>query len=196
MANKSKKTNAKNKNLIIGICAAVAIVVVIIIAVVIIKNSSGISDSYFVSDGSKYVMTIDSSDLEIEEDSEEAAFAPIKSHIVYTYSGDTITSLKTYYEYKDNDSAKAALDYMKEGMGEEDGQIEVNGKYIVITAPEEQYKDLTAADVKEQIDFMNSLQNMDLDDLEDDTEDYSEESDGTTTTTTTVETTTVEETTE
>lgn len=163
MANKSK-TNQKNKNLIIGICAALAVVVVIVVAVVLIANNTGINDSYFVSDGSKYVLTIDNSDSDTTEDD---AYTPLKTHIVYTYSGDAITSLKTYYEYKDADAAKAAFDYMSQETDEEVGKIELNGKYVVITSPEDQYKDLTANDVKEQIDFMNSLQDMDFDEYED-----------------------------
>ena len=151
------KTSAKaedKKPLIISICAAiVAIVVIIVVAIVI--NNKGLDDSYFVSDNSKYVLTIDTdSDTDEGEDGEN--YAPKKIHLVYTYSGDTVTSLKSYYEYPNADKAKAAFDYMKENNTDEEelAKYELNNKYIIYTSPEESYKDLKASDVEQQIKLM------------------------------------------
>ena len=159
MAGKSKKKN-NNKNLIIGICVAVVVVVAIVLAVVFAVRGGGISDSYFVSDGSKYVLTVESDDLTFDED--EEAYAPIRTHMVYEYSGDEITGLKSYYEYADANAAKAAYDQMV-AAGEELKGAEINGKYIVVTAEAEDYEGMTASDVKQQIEFMEMLKNMNLD---------------------------------
>ena len=168
MANKSKKAQKTNKNLIIGICAAVAAVVVIVVAVVLLNKGSTIDDSYFVSDGTKYVLTVDLSDSTTDTEDEDENYAPEKMHSVYTYEGDTVTGLKTYYEYSDAASAKAAYDAMlaeiSDGNESELGSIEVTGKYLVIIADAEDYADMTVSDVKEQIEFMEMLQNMNLDD--------------------------------
>lgn len=161
MANKSNKDN---KNLIIGICCAIAaIVVVIVIAVALATRGATLNDDYFVSDGTKYVLTI-----EAEESDEEDEYAPLKTHLVYTYDGDTVTGMKTYYVYADNASAKKSFDALKAELeGEEEASsIELSGKYIIITSDEESYKDLTASDVKQQIEFMETLKNMDTSDLE------------------------------
>lgn len=163
-ATKATKTKTKkdNKGTLVGICVGcIALVVVIVLAVVLATKNQGINDSYFVSDDTKYVITIDSDEV----DGEEEAYTPIKTHIVYTYEGDKVTGLKSYYEYKDASAAKTALEAMK-ATGEDLGDIALDGKYIVMTASEEDYKDLTTSDVKQQIEFMESLKNMNLDEVE------------------------------
>ena len=159
MANKAKKNN---KNLIIGICAAVVVVVVIIVAIVLAGSGNKLNDQFFVSDNTKYVLTMDAEDMGM--DGEE--YSPSKVHIVYFYSGDEVTDLKSYYEYADEASAKSAFEAFKE-LGDDESNYTVEGKYIILTADKEEYEDLTASDVKQQIEFMNSLEDMDLEDTDD-----------------------------
>ena len=169
MATKAKKNN--NKNIIIGVCVAAVVVVAIVLVIVFAVRGvgGGLNDSYFVSDDTKYVLTVESDDIS-EENSEE--YIPVKTHMVYTYSGDEITGLKIYQEYADAETAKAAFDEMK-NAGEGTGDAELNGKYVVMTASSEDYEGMTASDVKNQIEFMEMLKNMDTngtDDEEDDGE--------------------------
>ncbi len=157
MANKKKD----NKNVIIGSICAVVVVVVIVIVAVVLATSGGnrLGDDYFKSDGQKYVLTIETDQTTIEDT--EEAYVPVKTHLVYAYSGDAITGLKMYYEYADEATAKKALEEMKASAGDEEiGEVATEGKYVIITAPEDQYKNLTAADVKAQIEFMEQLKNM------------------------------------
>lgn len=161
MVNKAKKDN---KNLIIGICAAVVVVIVVVVAIILATRggSAQLNDSYFVSDDTKYVLT-----LETENSEEE--YTPVKTHMAYFYSGDDVTDMKVYYEFTDEAAAKAALDYYKESMeGEDYKDIALNGKYIVVASNESAYEDLTANDVKQQIEFMEMLKNMDLSNQTDD----------------------------
>ena len=174
-AKKSKKNNKKdNKNLIACVCAAVAAVVIIVITIIAINANKGLSDAYFVSDDSKYVLTLDMSgaDGESTDADEEEQYTPNKIHYVYTYSGDEITGLKYYYEYDDNGTAKSASEYIIEQQGDDNSlsDIHADGKYVVATASEELYKDYTASDIKKQIDFYESLQNMNLGDDETESE--------------------------
>ena len=157
----AKETKKNNKNMIIGICCAVVVVIVVIVACVLATSGNKLDDSYFVSDGSKYVITMESDDLEVDEG--EEAYVPAKTHVVYTYSGDEITGMKTYAEYADADLAQKAFDAMV-AAGEDMEGIVVDGKYIVKTNPAEDYQDMTASDVKSYIDMMESLKNMDLTD--------------------------------
>lgn len=168
MAEKATKSKKDNKNLIVGCLAALAVVIVIIITVVLVTNNSGLNDNYFVSDDTKYVIT-----YEADESDEEDEYSPIKTHVVYTYKDDTITGMKTYYAYANEATAKTAYDTLKGIIDDDDeiSSIELNGKYIVITASEDSYKDLTASDVKEQIEFMESLKNLDFDDSDEEVED-------------------------
>ena len=166
MAEKAKKDN---KNLIIGICAGVLVIAVIIVAIIFAtKGTTNLSDAYFVSDDTKYVLTVDGS--EIEED-EESAFTPVKTHVVYYYSGDTITGMTTYMEFADEATAKTALEAYK-SIDDQTGvkNISANGKYVVVEMTEDQYADITASDVKQQIEFMEMLKGMDLSDIEESTE--------------------------
>ena len=167
MATKKEKNN---QGLIIGICAAVVIIVIIIIAIVLATTNRGVSDSYFVSDGSKYVLTVESEDI----DEDETSISPVKIHSVYNYSGDAITGLKTYYEFKDAASAKTAYDTITDEEKAEFKEVYLDGKYIVFVSNEDDYADITASEVKQNIDFINSLKDMDLSDVEtvdeDDTE--------------------------
>ena len=159
MAEKAKKDN---KNLIIGICAAVVVVVAIIIAVVFAtKGTVKIDDSYFVSDGTKYVLTVEGGYLDSgDEDIAQA----VKTPMVYTYSGDTITGATLYQEYTDEATAKSVYDALKAQDPDEVAGVSVNGKYLVAEMPKEEYEDMTASDVKEQIEFMEMFNNMNLDD--------------------------------
>ena len=173
MANKktSKAKKRSNKNLIIGICATVTVVIAVIIAIVVVNLNSGISESYFVSDDTKYVLTLDAGQLSFDD--EEQEINPVKAHFVYNYSGDEITGLTAYYEFADAETAKKALvlytqelKEAEEGDENEEGDTagykdaSVNGKYLVLTANESQYKDITVSDVKQQIEFMEMLKQM------------------------------------
>ena len=89
MANSQKN----NKKLIIGICSIVAVVAIIAVIVIIITMRGGfgpaINDNYFVTDNSKYVITLDEKQTDEDINAE-------KTHIVYNYSGNNITSVKYY----------------------------------------------------------------------------------------------------
>lgn len=147
------KNEKNNKNLIVGICSALAVLaVVIVVVVLVINNGNRLDDSYFKSDDAKYVLTIDSDMLEAEEGEE---YVPVKIHYVYTYSGDKITGLKSYYEYADANTAKAAFEQLK--SRDDSAVMEVNGKYVVMTAPESEYENDTATDVKQRIELIDMI---------------------------------------
>ena len=161
MAKKAKKKD--NKNLIIGICVAVVAVVAIVVAAVIAANGvKKLDDSYFVSDDTKYVLTMESGDYATEEDEN----TPSKTHVVYTYSGDEITGMTTYAEYTDEATAKSAYDIYKDSDQEGIKNLTLNGKYIIAEMSEDYYANITASEVKSQIEFMEMLKNMDTSDYE------------------------------
>lgn len=159
-------TEAKNnKNLIIGICGAVvAIAIIVVVAVFVLKNKKPtLNDDYFKSDGSKLVISMDA-----DASQENAA---VKQHQVYTYSGETITGLKSYLEFETADAAKAAYDsYKNTGEDGSISKVELDGKYIVMTIAEEQYKELTTTAVKGYIELFESIKNAALEETSGDTE--------------------------
>lgn len=151
MAETAKKTN---KNLIIGICAAIAVVIVVVVAVILIPKGAGpIDDSYFVSDSSKYVLNLDQDYLNEDEE-----YSPLESHMVYFYSGEKITGLTIYYEYADATTAKAAYDTLEAADAfSAFKSVTLDGKYVVFVTNPSDYEELTASDVKSQIEFVELL---------------------------------------
>ena len=149
MAEKAKKNN---KNLIIGIFTGVLVIAVVIVAVIFATRST-LNDSYFVSAGSKYVLTVDRDMLETENKEN----SPVKTHVVYYYSGDAITGVTTYMEFADDATAKAALDLYKNADQTGIKSLKTNGKYLVVEMTEDQYKDITTSYVKQQVDFIEMM---------------------------------------
>ena len=156
MANSQKN----NKKLIIGICSIVAVVAIIAVIVIIITMRGGfgpaINDNYFVTDNSKYVITLDEKQTDEDINAE-------KTHIVYNYSGNNITSVKYYYEFTDDATAKNSYNSIKDSIGELYKSIELNGKYIILTLNEADFEGMTTDDVKQQIEFMDLLDDMNFD---------------------------------
>lgn len=158
---KTKPNNKTNKNLIIGICAAVVVITVIAVAVFFATRSTKIDDSYFVSDGTKYVVPMDGNDFVTDE----VKNIPTKAYAVYTYSGDTITGAFTYAEFANESTAKTALEEYKNTDQDGVKNISTNGKYVVIEMDESSYEGMTASELKTYIDFMNGT--LELDGYED-----------------------------
>lgn len=162
MAEEAKKKK-NNKNLIIGICAGVLVIAVIVVAIIFAtKGTTNLNDAYFVSDDTKYVLTVNSDEL----DEEKTEVTPIKTHLVYYYSGDAITGMITYMEFADEATAKSAIEAYKSIDQTGVKNIYTNGKYIVVEMTEDQYADITASDVKQQIEFMEMVKGMDPSEIE------------------------------
>ncbi|MBQ1373301.1 hypothetical protein IIY66_00650 [Candidatus Saccharibacteria bacterium] len=152
MAQKAKAKPTNNKNLIISACIAVVVVAVVAVAIFFATRGPQLNDSYFVSDGSKYVVAMDSEDFA----SDGITNAPVKAYAVYTYSGDKITGMITYAEFANEATAKAALEEYKKVSLDGVKSISTNGKYVVIEMSDDQYSDMTASELKAYIDFINN----------------------------------------
>lgn len=137
MAEKAKKSN---KNLIIGICAAVVAVVVIVVAAILATRggTAKIDDSYFVTDDTKYVVTM-------EGDEEEGSAT--KVYYVFNHSGDKITGAAMYAKFENEDAAKAAFEEYK-AENEDTTNVSVNGKYFIIKSEANEFEDYTLEDIK------------------------------------------------
>ena len=176
MANKSKRGGNKNK--IIGICCGIGVVVLLVVAIVAaVMANTGYNDAYFVSDDTKYVLTIDNTEeAEAEEDAD--AIVPTKIHYVYYYSGDDITDVKLFAEFADADTAQRAYDeLMNSGEDIESSykSVETDGKYLIQTFVESAYGDMTAADAKAQVELMNNINEAGDDEDAEGTEETTEE---------------------
>ena len=158
MAEKAKTTKQNKKTgLIIGICAAIIVVIAIIIAVVVlaVNNNNKYSDSFFVSDGTKYVINFEADDLIEDED----GMKPDKVHVVYYYSGDSVTGITTYYQYANEETAEKAFTKFKSENQDYFEDIKLDGTFMITKSLKADYENFTASDVKQQIEFMESAKN-------------------------------------
>lgn len=161
-----------NNNQILMACGAVAIVVVVIVAIILATIGNREPDAaFFNSDETKYVINIDN-----YNDDGAAEYSPIKTHMVYYYSGDDVTDVKVYYEFEDQDKAKKAFEASKKaGEYNNTEKTEVIGKFVVITNKPSTFTNLKASYIKQQIEIMESLESETPDDegtviIEEDTE--------------------------
>lgn len=148
------------KGLIIGsVIAGIAAVVAITVGVILTTQQNipaVIDESYFVSDNSKYVITVDD-DTSTDDDS---AYGAVKTHMVFFYSGDTITGLTFYYEFADDSVAASVYEEAKQSSEVDNlDKISLHGKYIAAIADESEYADTTVAEVKQMVELMNTLNN-------------------------------------
>lgn len=135
-------------------------------------NDSNIDDSYFVSDDTKYVLTIDGDFFDGEEGDAPSA---VKMYVVFGYSGDTITSAILYQEYDSEAVAQIAYNYYKtQDMYDEVENVYVDGRYLVAEMPREYYEDMSVDEIKEQIELMEALDAEDMEDYESLFESYGE----------------------
>ena len=133
---KSKRNNAKNNNLMMWVFVVLFLLIVISIAVILTLNNANpnLNDDFFVSDGSKYVVAAD-----IDNYGDDRIVA---AYDVYYHNNGTITGHEAYYEFVDEEMAQVALPSYQANKDEEVDKIELNGKYIVLTATPKQYEGL------------------------------------------------------
>ena len=153
METKRKHKLKFNKEQIIQIGLIFGLLLFVAGATVLILNifrHPEINDEYFVSDDTKSVISMDVGD------STTASGDLVKTFFVYTYDGDNVSGLKTYFEYTDEESAKKAYELRKD-QPEFKGAV-VEGKYIVVTADSDQFKGLTADDIRQQTEAIEQYQ--------------------------------------
>jgi len=163
MAEESSKATPKSNKKTVIICIAAAVVVVAAVVTAILLSRNKLDDNYFVSDGSKYVLTLD----------DEEFYGSKRTHTVVLYQGDQITEMKKYLEFESAEKAKSVFDELVAEGEAEGGKID--GKYIIYTADPEEYSDMTASEFKQIIDFYTMLKGLNIDDLSSDDEDDEED---------------------
>lgn len=148
IANADTKTLQKILNVlgVITVCLLVAIIAVLAIQKL---QPEPLDEDYFVSDDTKSVIGMSASGATSDP-------THVQTFVVYTYEGDKVTGLKTYFEYTDEAAAAAAIEARKSQPEFENAEL--NGKYIVVTAKPESYEGLTASDVKQQEEAIRKFQ--------------------------------------
>ena len=144
--NKSKLGTNKYAYPILIIAGTVVIAVVIVLALISFRKPT-LNEEYFTSDDTKSVITMSSDD---------STTTNHQTHFVYEYDGDKVVGLKTYFEYQDAETAKAAYESSKNLP--EFKNSELNGNYIIVTADPSQFEGLTADDVRQQEEAIKQFQ--------------------------------------
>lgn len=147
---KLTKLRSTHRNLPIITASVLATVIIAIIFTVTLLSHSTLDEDFFVSDDTKTTISL------TPDDSKSNSSPLVGTRLVYTYDGDNVSGLKTYFEYPDEETAKTTFESVKD-QPEFQGAV-TEGKYIVVTADESQYKGLTAFDVKQQADALKSFE--------------------------------------
>ena len=141
-------------------------VLVIVAVIVILTSSKKLDESFFVSDGTKYVATL-SSGYDIYNVS-DIEYTPEKIYLVYFYSNGKVTGVKAYYKYDSESKAKEACDKLDKNIDELDDvdKVEANGEYLIIVSSKSAYEKMTADDAKQQVEFMEMIERMSSGDID------------------------------
>ena len=144
------RLNIKRKSLLLC-CILVLIITAITTLLLYVFVPKPIDDSFFVSDESKDVVT-----LEVDK-ADSVTTNLLRTHIVYTYENNKVKSLKTYYEYENNELASQALENIKE-INKNAADVYLDNKYIVVVSQEKQYENLNPSDIKQQAEAIKAYQ--------------------------------------
>ncbi len=127
-------------------------IVVLLIAVVttlIIMNSNPTyNDDYFKSDDTKIVLYLGEGQSDDENE-------PIKTYIVYYYSGDKITGVKQFYQFKSEEIAKNFSKGINVDEMDWVNDIRVSGPYMIFELTSDQYEGTTVTELRETIEGYN-----------------------------------------
>lgn len=126
---------------------SVVIVALLIVVTVVLINMNGkvtYNDDYFKSDDSKIVSTFVS---DVEEFSANQ-IVPVKSYMVYYYSGNKINNVKVFYKFENFEQTEEANKYLDVGSLEWADAKEVNGEYLIVQMNKSEYDELTTEIVR------------------------------------------------
>ena len=154
MTEEVREKKKLNKNLLVAIIGVAAAAITVLVLVLVLGRGNGeLNENWFKSDGSKLVLTIESDPAMVAENEQ----TPINSHLVYTYSGETVTGLKVYYQYENPVKAQAAYEILHDSNNGQYKDVLIDGRYVILVAVDSEYEHLKASDVKQQIDFMEMM---------------------------------------
>lgn len=146
----AKKTN-KKKNIIITAAVVVAAVVAIVVGIVVSREPA-LDDSFFVSDETKLVMSLNDDIAALEE----GPYEPPVTHLVYYYDGDRVTNLKIYFAYDNEMEAETAFNNINMKGKDFATTKRRNGKYIIFDAVKARYEGMTVEQVQRNINAMRA----------------------------------------
>lgn len=152
--------------------AVIVVLLIVVIAILVFMNNRvTYNDDYFKSDDTKIVLLLENNPDDDEKN-------PIKTYMVYYYSGENITSVKQFYQFKSDEVAKNMMEETKNLQMDWVKDIALNGPYIIFELTEDQYEGFTTTSVRESIKSSDAAdQENDTstdDDVVENTEDVSE----------------------
>ena len=128
------------------IFSMIIVVLLVVVTVVLIKMNGKVSytDDYFKTDDSKIVSTF-VSDAEVFGESQ---IEPVKTYMVYYYSGNKITNVKVFYKFENFEQTEEANKHLDVGSLEWADAKEVNGEYLIVQMNKSEYNELTTEIVR------------------------------------------------
>ena len=132
--------------------AVIVVLLIVVVAVLVVMNNNPIyNDDYFKSDDKKIVLLVDRGEFE-EEDT------PIKTYMIYYYSGEKIDAVKQFYQFKSNEISSRVKETINADEMEWVKEITVSGPYIIFNLAESEFEGLTTTMIRESVENLNSLE--------------------------------------
>ena len=154
---KAEKKQIDYKTWILVGFATVALVIVIGLILNFTQNEK-FDSGYFHDTNGKIVLTMTKDKSALENSIYESNI----THVVYYYDGNkNIVNARAFYEYKDEEEAKAAYPHL--GLGEFADSKKMSGKFVVFQVKKELYTDLTVDKVEESRGLLKEIEALVLD---------------------------------
>ncbi|MBR2725654.1 hypothetical protein IKE87_00035 [Candidatus Saccharibacteria bacterium] len=154
-----RQTERKDKGTVIGVCLAVIAVIAAVITVVVSVANGGVSGDTFATTDTRYV--IEYPEEFFKDESVKMDYTPNRVYVIYEHDGDKVNGKIMYYEYDDATVASEKIEPLKEALEEVAyDNMETKGKYIIITASNAVYGEMTMNEVESEHEFVESMKKM------------------------------------
>jgi hypothetical protein len=140
----SERTRIINGKTIFSIVIVVLLVLVTSILIALNLRPK-YNDDYFKTDGTKIVASI----TDNIDTAEEMGASLEKAYMVYYYSGNTITEVRIFYKYENDEVAKAVFDKINVDDFEWTNKKSISDSYVILNLAASEFNELTTEMVRE-----------------------------------------------
>lgn len=82
-------------------------------------------------------------------------------YLVYDFDGENVSGLSYYYDYEDENAAQSSYNYFQNALKNDEldeiKDVKKNGKYVILTAKEEEYANTTKETVMEAYSYLELI---------------------------------------
>lgn len=131
--------------------------ILVVMAILKFNQNERIDSSYFHDTDGKIVLTMTEDNAALDESIWEA---PI-THVVYYYSGDTLTGARAFYEYTTEAEAEEAFKHLE--LGDFANNKKISGKFVIFEVKDTRYNTMSVEELRNSIERLKQSNKLVLD---------------------------------